>query len=77
MTAGDAKQGALNMIVFGLATLPSLLAVNWLSQKAISRAWSRSIAAVIMMIFGFQFAMRGFTALGWMDHLMLGQVMLW
>ena len=77
MTSADGVQGALNMIVFGIATVPSLFAVKWLAQKTASRTWSRGLASLIMMFFGFQFAMRGFASLGIVGHFMLGQVMLW
>ncbi|MBI4760616.1 MAG: sulfite exporter TauE/SafE family protein [Chloroflexi bacterium] len=77
IASASALQGALNMIVFGAATVPSLFAVKWLAQKTVSRNWSRSLASLVMMIFGFQFAMRGFAALGWMEHFMLGSFMLW
>jgi len=69
--------GALNMLVFGLATIPSLLAVKWLAGRALARQWGRILAALAMMLFGFQFAMRGFAALGWVDHFMAGSLMLW
>ncbi|NUQ84312.1 MAG: sulfite exporter TauE/SafE family protein [Anaerolineales bacterium] len=77
VTSGSAMQGALNMIVFGLATVPSLFAVKWLAQKTISRTWSRSLASLVMMFFGFQFAMRGFASLDMVGHFMIGGVMLW
>jgi uncharacterized protein len=77
ITSGSAAQGALNMIVFGAATIPSLFAVKWLAQKTVSRTWSRSLASLVMMFFGFQFAMRGFASLGMVGHFMIGQVMLW
>jgi len=77
LTAGNGIQGAMNMTVFGIATLPSLFAVKWLAQKTISRIWSRGLASLIMMFFGFQFAMRGFASLGMVGHFMLGRVMLW
>ncbi|MCC7117451.1 MAG: sulfite exporter TauE/SafE family protein [Anaerolineales bacterium] len=73
----SATTGALNMLVFGLATVPSLLAVKWLADKSTPRLWSRGLAAVVMMIFGFQFAMRGFASLGLVEHLMLGEIMFW
>jgi len=69
--------GALNMLIFGIATIPSLFAVKWLASKSISRAWSRGLASLVMMFFGFQFAMRGFASLGLVGHFMLGEVMLW
>ncbi len=77
VTSTDALQGMLNMTVFGIATIPSLFAVKWLATKSIPRLWSRSIASILMMFFGFQFAMRGFASLGLIDHFMLGSVMLW
>lgn len=77
VTSGSAFQGALNMIVFGAATMPSLFAVKWLAQKTVSRTWSRSLASLVMMVFGFQFAMRGFASLGMVGHFLLGGVMLW
>ena len=72
-----AVYGALNMLIFGVATVPSLFAVKWLASKSISRAWSRGLASLVMMLFGFQFAMRGFAVIGWIDHLMIGEIMLW
>jgi sulfite exporter TauE/SafE len=77
LTSANAIQGALNMIVFGVATIPSLFAVQWLAQKTVSRNWSRSLASLVLMTFGFQFAMRGFAVLGWAEHFMIGSFMLW
>ncbi len=77
VTSTNAFQGMLNMAIFGIATLPSLFAVKWFASKSIPRIWSRSLASLVMMFFGFQFAMRGFASLGLVDHFMLGSVMLW
>lgn len=73
----SAVYGALNMLIFGIATVPSLFAVKWLANKTHSRIWSRGLAAFVMMLFGFQFAMRGFAVIGWVDHLMIGEMMVW
>jgi len=73
----SAALGAVNMLVFGIATIPSLYAVKWLAGKSQTRIWSRSLASLIMMFFGFQFAMRGFATLGIVGHLMLGNFMFW
>ena len=73
----SALSGALNMLLFGVATIPSLFAVKWLATKSHSRTWSRSLASLVMMFFGFQFAMRGFAVLGLVEHFMLGEMMLW
>lgn len=77
IASASAIQGALNMIAFGVATVPSLFAVKWLAQKTVSRGWSRSLASLLMMVFGFQFAMRGFASMGMVGHFMLGPLMLW
>lgn len=73
----SAVHGAVNMFVFGVATLPSLLAVKWLANKSNSRTWSRGLASLVMMLFGVQFALRGFAMLGIVEHFMIGKVMLW
>ncbi|MEW5940529.1 MAG: sulfite exporter TauE/SafE family protein [Chloroflexota bacterium] len=77
MASANIFLGALTMLVFGLATIPSLVAVKWLAQKSASRLWSRGLASLVMMFFGFQFAMRGFASLGFVDHFMLGEFMFW
>jgi sulfite exporter TauE/SafE len=77
LTSVNAFQGAFNMLVFGIATIPSLFAVKWLTNKSSSRNWSRALAAMVMMFFGFQFAMRGFASLALVGHFTLGSVMLW
>ena len=73
----SALNGAMNMLVFGIATVPSLFAVKWLANKSYSRIWSRGLASLVMMLFGFQFAMRGFASLGLIRHFMIGELMLW
>lgn len=77
LASKSAVSGALNMLVFGIATVPSLFAVKWLAHRSQSRVWSRGLASLVMMLFGFQFAMRGFAALGLVGHLMLGELMIW
>jgi len=77
MASANAIGGALNMLAFGVATIPSLLAVKWLAARSLSRVWSRGLASLVMMFFGFQFAMRGFASLGLVDHFMLGSFMFW
>lgn len=77
MASASAINGAVNMLVFGIATIPSLFAVKWLAARSISRAWPRGLASLVMMFFGFQFAMRGFASLGIVGHFMIGGMMLW
>ena len=71
----DALLGALTMLLFGLATLPSLFAVKWLAARAVMRVWGRALASLVMMLFGFQFAMRGFASLGMVGHFMICDVL--
>lgn len=76
-------EGALRMVVFGLGTVPALLGVRWVTGRPISpalpfgRAWPRYVAALFMVGFGLQFALRGLAAWGWIEHQMVGGVMLW
>lgn len=77
LASKSAIYGAVHMLIFGAATVPSLLAVKWLADKSNPRAWSRGLASLVMMLFGFQFAMRGFAAFGLVGHFMIGEMMLW
>jgi len=77
MASTNILQGGLTMLIFGIATLPSLLAVHWLAKQMIARVWSRSFVSLTMMLIGFQFAMRGFASLGWVGHFTFGPVMFW
>jgi len=77
MASANIFLGALTMLIFGLATIPSLVAVKWLAGKIQSRTWSHGLASLVMMFFGFQFAMRGFASLGLVDHFMFGSFMFW
>ena len=43
--AGDAMQGALVMLAFGLGTLPNLLAAGWIAARA--RRWLDAAAVRI------------------------------
>lgn len=70
-------QGALRMAVFGAATLPVLLSVHWLSGRARFGSWPRYGAAAVLALFSLQIGMRGMAAYGFVDHLMLGGLMLW
>lgn len=77
MASANAINGVISMIVFGVATVPSLFAVRWLTARSMSRAWPRGLASLVMMFFGFQFAMRGFASLGVVGHFMIGGMMFW
>ncbi len=69
--------GAARMLAFGAGTLPALLAVQWLTRRGLQAHWPRALAASTMALFGMQFAFRGLAALGVVEHLVFGGVMLW
>jgi len=78
-STGSIGTGALGMLIFGLGTIPALLAVGMGSSVLSVRfrqAMSR-IAGVFILLVGLQLALRGAAALGWVPHLHLGKVMLW
>lgn len=72
-------QGALTMLAFGIGTWPALLGVGWLARNGLPRAtpWSRQLAALVVLLFGTQMALRGMAAWGWVHHLHLGGVVIW
>ncbi len=71
--------GALTMLAFGLGTIPTLLgfglAANLLSPKLRGRL--QSVAAVLLLLFAVQTALRGLAVAGWIPSFSYGQVMLW
>ena len=82
VTSGPLWLSALAMLAFGLGTTPALLGMGWLAQRPLprlptGRAWPRHAAALLVLLFGTQMALRGLAAWGWVDHLRLGGVMLW
>ena len=76
-TSAGAVSGALNMLAFGIGTLPSLLAVRWLAGLAIRLSWTRYASSIFLLVFGMQFALRGLSVWGIVGHMMVGEVMLW
>ena len=68
---------ALRMAVFGLGTLPVLLAAGLISNKIRASIWPRYGAAAVLAVFSLQIGLRGFAAFGLIEHMMLGKVMLW
>lgn len=77
--AGSPARGALAMLAFGLGTLPALLGVGWLGYtgRAAPWLWPRQAAALLVLLFGAQMALRGLAAWGWVGHLSIEGVMLW
>jgi hypothetical protein len=77
--AGSPWRGALTMLAFGLGTLPALLGVGWVSRRGLPQAvpWPRQVAALAVLLFGTQMALRGLAAWGWVGHFRMGGLMLW
>lgn len=78
-SSGDMVKGAATMLVFGLGTLPAMLAVGF-STSWLSWRWRNSffrVAAVLVMVVGVQLLLRGLAVGGHVPHAMLGEVMLW
>lgn len=78
-SSGDTVKGATTMLVFGLGTLPAMLAVGF-SSSWLSLRWRHGffrVAALLVMIVGAQLLLRGLAVGGHVPHAMLGGVMLW
>lgn len=79
--AGSPGAGALTMLAFALGTLPMGLGVGWTAGRIRpSPQWVgrlRPLAAVIVLLFGAQMALRGLAAWGWVTHTSLGAMPLW
>jgi hypothetical protein len=77
--SGDAVKGATTMLVFGLGTLPAMLAVGF-SASWLSWRWRHALyrlAAMLVMVVGVQLLLRGLAISGHVPHAMVGGVMLW
>lgn len=78
-STGGPLTGAAGMIVFGLGTLPALMAVG-VGAGALSarvRQVFVRVAGVLILVIGLQLALRGLAAWGVVPHLHLGRLMLW
>jgi sulfite exporter TauE/SafE len=80
---GSPARGALTMLAFGLGTFPALFASGWLARRAAAGAQAgrpalaRYAAAAVVLLFGAQMAFRGLAAWGLVDHLVVGELMVW
>lgn len=79
--AASPVAGALTMVAFGLGTWPVglsvSLAAHWPGWALRPSSHLRSLAAVVILVFGLQMALRGLAAWGMVEHLYLGGVMVW
>ena len=73
--------GAATMLVFGLGTIPLTLGMSvaprYSGLRMRASAWTRPLAAGIVLLFGVQMALRGLAAWGWIPHSNLGGLALW
>jgi sulfite exporter TauE/SafE len=78
-SAGGILPGAVGMLVFGIGTLPALLLVSlgpWALSAGARQTLSR-LAGLFIALVGGQMILRGLAALGFIQHLKLGGLMLW
>jgi sulfite exporter TauE/SafE len=77
--AGGARLGATMLLVYGLGTLPAMLAVAWgaASLPMRARAGLHRVANVLLVTVAFQLSMRGLAAFGVVPHSGFGEWMLW
>ncbi|MCP4422992.1 MAG: sulfite exporter TauE/SafE family protein [Chloroflexi bacterium] len=80
---GSVWRGALTMLAFGAGTWPVTIGVSVLARwrqrdgRPLALPQLRYAAALIVLAFGIQMALRGFAAWGWITHYRLGEVVLW
>lgn len=72
-------QGGALMLVFGLGTVPAMLAVGFAlpSLAPAMRGRLFRLAAILIALLGVQQILRGLALAGLVDHLQVGRVMLW
>ena len=76
---GNPVLGALGMLIFGLGTLPVLIAFGvGAGMAALSlRQTLARISGIFVILVGVQLMLRGAAALNVVSHLMMGKVMIW
>ena len=67
------------MVLFGLGTVPALLAfaLGAARMTPATQRGFRTVGAVLVLVIGLQLVLRGAAAIGWIDHLRIGGLMLW
>jgi len=71
--------GAGAMLLYGLGTVPVLLALGLGAGKLAPSTQARfyRLGAVLVLLIGGQLVMRGLAAFGWIGHLRLGELVIW
>lgn len=71
--------GAAAMLLFGLGTIPALVAFALGAARispGVQRRFNR-LAAILVLLIGVQLALRGAAALGWIGHLKFGSLVIY
>ena len=71
--------GGAAMVVYGLGTMPVLLALGLGAGRlapAVQKRFNRA-GAVLVLAIGLQLVLRGAAAFGWIGHLRFGEVVIW
>jgi len=78
-SSGSAPGGAAVMAAFGVGTLPALLLLGAAvrGRTLALTGWARPVAALVVMAFAAQMALRGAAAWEWVNHLMVAGIMVW
>ncbi len=78
-TTGNPLRGATIMLIFGLGTLPAMLAMGFSTSLLSIRLRSHlyRMAAILVVLVGVQLALRGLAFSGQLPHATVGSVMLW
>ncbi len=82
-TSGSVLIGGATMLAFGVGTWPIPMGMTLLARwkqgdaRRYVQPQLRYVAALVVLIFGTQMALRGFAAWGWIQHVHAGEIMLW
>jgi sulfite exporter TauE/SafE len=71
--------GAGAMLIYGLGTVPVLLALGLGAGKLAPSTQARfyRLGAVLVLLIGLQLVLRGLAAFGWISHLKFGELVIW
>jgi hypothetical protein len=79
VTAAKPVLGAGAMAMFGLGTVPVLIAAGLGAGRlgpAVQRRFNQA-GSILVLLIGVQLALRGAAALGWVAHLRFGEIVVW
>jgi len=79
VAAASPLLGAGAMMLFGLGTVPVVLALGLGAGRLTPKAQGRfaRIGALLVLLIGLQLILRGCAAFGWVPHLHFGELVIW